>query len=177
MVMRIPLLPLSKGLFTTVDDEDFEHLSGFKWFANEGRCGDFYAAMSVKRVKDGRQYQSNVEMQRYLLDPDRVLPRFVKVDHINKQTLDNTRLNLRLVNDSVSNINRRKFKSNKSGYRGVSYAKELGKWYAKIAVNNKAISIGYYLTPEEAALAYNAKAIELHGEYACLNVIPSQESS
>jgi hypothetical protein len=177
MVMKILLFPLTSGLFTIVDDEDFEHLSTFRWTPNKGRCGVFYAATAVKRVKDGRKYQATVEMQRYLLDPNRELPRSVKVDHINGQVLDNRRSNLRLVNDSARNINRRTFKTNKSGYRGVSYAKEVRKWLAQIKLNKKAISIGYYFTQEEAAIAYNAKAIELHGEYACLNVIPSQESS
>jgi hypothetical protein len=167
----IPIFPLSSGLFTTVSDADYERLAAFKWHATEGRCGVFYASRSIKVTKDGRTYSRNVEMQREVVDPERSLPRTSKVDHINGDTLNNTRENLRIVSDSISNINRRVFKTNTSGYRGVSYERERSRWRATIKVNGKTTVIGSFRTKEEAALAYNIKAVEIHGVYACLNDI------
>jgi hypothetical protein len=58
-----------------------------------------------------------------------------------------------------------------SKYKGVYFQKESGKWRAGISYRNKTIYIGLYLTEDEAALAYNAKAIELFGEFAVLNKV------
>jgi hypothetical protein len=174
MVRRIEL---TRGLFTILDEADFERLRMFLWSATEGRRGSFYASRKVKVIRDGRAYGRNVEMQREILDPERSLPRSLKVDHINGNTLDNRRSNLRIVDDSVSNINRRMFSNNTSGYRGVSYAKDVNKWRASIKKNGKTIVCGYYATAREAALAYNAKAKELHGDYAMLNTIPDHEDA
>ncbi|MGG3470775.1 AP2 domain-containing protein [Neobacillus pocheonensis] len=62
-------------------------------------------------------------------------------------------------------------KRNKSGYRGVSYNKKLDKWDATISHHSKSIYCGSYEDPKEAALAYNAKSIELKGDKAKLKVI------
>ncbi|MCV5968484.1 hypothetical protein, partial [Lactococcus petauri] len=56
----------------------------------------------------------------------------------------------------------------KSGDERVSITK---RWEARIQHNKKQITIGYFNNEEEAALAYNKKAIELHGEFASLNKI------
>ncbi|OJI04523.1 HNH endonuclease [Polynucleobacter sp. MWH-Adler-W8] len=57
---------------------------------------------------------------------------------------------------------------NKSGYRGVSWSSRRNIWRAQF----KRKGLGYFATKEEAALAYNEAAKRLHGEFACLNVIP-----
>jgi hypothetical protein len=60
---------------------------------------------------------------------------------------------------------------NTSGYRGVFLHKNLAhrKWHAVVRFANKQYSCGYYLTAEEAARAYDAKARELLGDKARLN--------
>jgi AP2-like factor, euAP2 lineage len=60
-----------------------------------------------------------------------------------------------------------------TNYKGVIYIKNktMDKWRACIKINGKRISLGRYLTEKEAAIAYNKKAIELFGEFACLNSI------
>lgn len=60
-----------------------------------------------------------------------------------------------------------KQKNNTSGYKGVSYNKR-DKYQAKIKFN-KQIHIGYFEDPIRAAKAYDAKALELFGEFAQLN--------
>ena len=69
-----------------------------------------------------------------------------------------------LKNDST-------FKSRSSEYKGVTWHKPSKKWHAQIRHNGKHIHIGSFKDEKEAGRAYNAKAKELHGEYAKLNVI------
>ncbi len=94
------------------------------------------------------------------------------VDHKNRNPLDNRRDNLRICTKRQNNIN--KDHPRKDFYKGV-YKIPSGRYQAKIGntVNGtrKQICIGTYDTSKEAAIAYNKKAFELHGEFANLNVI------
>ena len=58
-----------------------------------------------------------------------------------------------------------------SKFKGVSWFKRTEKWKAQIQYRKKVIHLGYFKDEIDAAKAYNAKAIELFGEYACLNKI------
>ena len=73
------------------------------------------------------------------------------VDHINGNSLDNRRANLRTVSASGNRQNLINLVStNKSGIRGVSWYKPLGKWRAKVCVNKKHYHLGYYNSVEAA---------------------------
>lgn len=61
-------------------------------------------------------------------------------------------------------------RQNSSGFRGVTEQKT-GRWQARITVDKKRLSIGYYNSPVEAAVAYNKASIVYHGERALLNNI------
>jgi hypothetical protein len=73
------------------------------------------------------------------------------------------------LNDVEGDIEIVGHKTKSSKYRGVSYKKKLNKWLAVIYKDYKEIYVGIYKTEEEAALAYNIKAIEIHGDKAILN--------
>lgn len=60
-------------------------------------------------------------------------------------------------------------KSNTSGFRGVSWSKSMRKWKSSISHNRKFIIIGHFTDKEDAARAYNQKAIELLGDKARQN--------
>lgn len=77
--------------------------------------------------------------------------------------------NVRWVTQQQNGMNRRGSKTSTSGYKGVSWKGENGKWVAQIQVNGKKQHIGYFLDEQEAAQAYNDAALELFGEYANLN--------
>ena len=96
-------------------------------------------------------------------------PKGVMTDHINLNTLDNRRSNLRLATHSDNAHNTRLPRNNTTGYRGVS--KHSNNYVAHINKDNKYHYLGYFSDPKEAALAYNKAAIELHGEFASLNAI------
>lgn len=82
-------IPLSRGMSTIVDDDDYEWLSQWKWYAGKSATL-FYAVRNVWR--NGKIHQ--VRMHRLVINaPDEII-----VDHINRNSLDNRRSNLRLSN-------------------------------------------------------------------------------
>ena len=91
------------------------------------------------------------------------------VDHIDRNRLNNQISNLRYVSYSQNCMNSNKQLNTSSKYKGVCFHKQNKKWKAQIQLNNKKIHIGYYDGEIDAARAYNTKAVELFGEYACLN--------
>lgn len=90
------------------------------------------------------------------------------IDHINNIRHDDRLCNLRESNAQSNAWNRLTSSNNKSGYKGVSFCKSSNKWRACINQNGKNVSLGRYSTPEEAAQAYKAASIELHGQYSKL---------
>lgn len=92
------------------------------------------------------------------------------VDHENRDTLDNQRLNLRICTNRQNQANARVRSDNTSGYKGVCWNKGTGKWKAQMTNGNgKRLCIDYFPTAIEAARAYDAEALRLHGEFALTN--------
>jgi hypothetical protein len=72
--------------------------------------------------------------------------------------------NLRLATQTQNNANRRTYRNNKSGFKGIYFW--AGRWRAMIRLDRRGIHIGMYDTPEEAHAAYCIKARELFGDFA-----------
>jgi hypothetical protein len=87
------------------------------------------------------------------------------VDHIDGNKNNNCISNLRVATTRQNNWNRSTFKSNSSGFKGVSLHKETGKWRARIRSCGKYKSLGLFRSPIEAHTAYSKAAAELHGEF------------
>ena len=88
------------------------------------------------------------------------------VDHKNGDPSDNRWCNLRAATPSQNQWNRGIQKNNSSGFKGVSFAREVGKWRADIYFKNKRKTIGFFRCPTAAGVAYAKKAQELHGDFA-----------
>lgn len=155
------LIPLSRGQTAIVDAADYERLASFSWYAHWGvTTKSFYARTGLPRSV-GKQRQ--VLMHRMLLgltDPR------ISVDHVNGITTDNRRCNLRIADHSKNGGNRGKPSLNTSGYKGVSWHKQAGKWRAQIVKNKTHHDLGLFTDPAEAHRAYCAAADELQGEFA-----------
>lgn len=160
MVMSIPL---TKGRFALVDDDDYEHLSQFKWCCNNS-AKIAYAVRGTKTK--GRRI--NIKMHRFILG---VSDSRIVVDHINHDGLDNRRQNLRLCTQADNMKNTRKRRGTSSTQKGVSFTPATGRWRAYIWVNKKRIHLGYFAFEESASAAYNEAAKEHFGEFAHLNTL------
>ncbi len=160
-------IPLTQGKFALVDDEDFEWLNQFRWFAHyEPRPDAFYANRNVSKEHKGEP----VRMARLIMNT----PKGMVCDHINGNTLDNRKSNLRNCSVAQNNMNRKGVGGTYSGYKGVFPAGNSG-WFSRIGYKGKKIYLGFFLDQTEAAKSYDKKAIELHGEYARLNFPPEAE--
>jgi hypothetical protein len=85
-----------------------------------------------------------------------------QIDHINRDKSDNSLKNLRIATNAENGQNLPKRKSNKSGNTGVGWCQREGKWRARIGVNNKDISLGYYSTSEDAIAARTIAKAKYH---------------
>lgn len=89
-----------------------------------------------------------------------------QMDHINMARSDNRAANLRLASVSENNRNKSRQANNTSGYKGVTFHKGTGKYQAKICVNKKRISLGYFADADTAAQAYKQAVGGHHGNFA-----------
>ena len=154
-------IPLSQGMVATVDDEDYEWLNQVQWYWGQRDIGSGYAQRNVK--VGGKS--TTQRMHRLILGE--VEGRHS--DHVNLDGLDNRRANLRVCTHTENNRNSRKRKDNTSGYMGVSWYARRKKWQAIIGADREKHWLGYFDDIEEAARAYDAAALALHGEFATCN--------
>ena len=83
------------------------------------------------------------------------------VDHIDRDKLNNTRANLRIV-DREGNVHNQKKRGNtNNNYKGTQYIKRLGLWQARCRIYGNDYFLGHFKSEIAAAYAYNKKAIEL----------------
>ena len=154
----------NKGKYVAlVDDEDFETLNQFRWYA-----------MKYKRtVYAGRHIVVNGNRATQFLQWDILNGK--GIDHIDGNGLNNQKSNLRFCTISENQMNSRKRENTSSIYKGVHFNNRNKKWKAQIYINEKSIHLGYFTNEIEAAKAYNTKAIALFCEFANLNVIPNEK--
>ena len=159
-------IPLTRGLFALVDDADFDWLNQWKWQVLETYKGCPY----VRRTNHCRHGpSSSVLMHRLIMNAEKGQI----LDHINCNSLDNRRENLRFC-DSFQNLaNRPLGKNNSSGFKGVSFTGRRGNiaWGAWICCRGNRKFIGTFPTAKDAAAAYDNYALQMHGEFARTNKI------
>lgn len=128
-----------------VDDDMLPMLNEYSWYFNRAGCGVLY----IVAKRDGRK----VYLHRLVLGAGKG----ENVDHIDGNTFDNRRSNLRIVKQAENCQNKvRLAKNNTSGFRGVSFSrdpKRKSSWVALAAVAGKRSHIGYFATKEEAGAA------------------------
>lgn len=153
---------LRNGGVALVDDEAAHLVSEYKWYRVDGP-NTSYAQTTV--FKD--RTKKTIRMHRLLIGD---LPCAAVIDHANRNGLDNRTCNLRVATFTQNQANTTGRPRSTSRYKGVSI-KRPGVYFAQIQKDKKKYSLGYFLNEEEAAVAYNKKALELFGEFAFVNKI------
>jgi len=149
-------IPLSRGLFALIDEDDYERVSKYKWYAKPCRKKDTgWYAISAKKTP--REY-----LHRFIMRAQKGLI----VDHIDGDGLNCRRANLRVGDLSLNAINRHTF--NPTGYRGVQQDRH-GRFRACVTHRQKMYRSRSVGTAIEAAQAYDLLAIRHHGAAAILN--------
>tara|TARA_R110000824_G_scaffold217121_2_gene403649 strand:+ start:61 stop:615 length:555 start_codon:yes stop_codon:yes gene_type:complete len=159
------------------DAEDEDKISKHKWCVSKNGS-KFYVRAAVPHPSRGMQPrgsgggsgesgpgQTCLQLHRLIMNT----PKGMHTDHINGDPLDNRKENLRICTGAENQRNKGPQKNNTSGFKGVYWHKGSKKWSAQVAYNKKNIYIGCFKDKEEAARAHDAKAKELHGEFAYLN--------
>jgi len=155
-------IQLTQGQIALIDDEDFELVRRYRWYALYNKNTDsFYALANVPNQGRTLSWCDVIRMHSLIIET----PQGLKTDHKNHNTLDNRRENLRICNDSQSAYNRKMRSDNLTGYKGVTFEKHKKLFRAIISVNGQRISLGRYKTAEQASVAYENAAKALHGEF------------
>ena len=151
-------IPLSRGLVALVDDVDYERVAAEgSWHAHSnGRT--VYARRN--QWVDGRCITTR--LHNFITGLD-------YVDHANGNGLDNRRSNLRAASHAQNMGNKRLYRNNTSGFKGVGLHKKSGLWQARLWIDGHLQYFGLHATPEEAARAYDAAALQIFGKFARLN--------
>lgn len=137
-----------------IDLEDVELVKNIKWHKSDLQRSTYYCTSSNKTWKRIHRLILNVT------DPN------VVVDHINHNGLDNRKCNLRVCTNQQNICNCKVPKNNKSGIKGVYWAKDKNKWTVQVSINNKTKYIGRYSDFNEAVQARIKAEKEYYGEFA-----------
>jgi len=179
----MPFIELSKGYKVEVDENDYELVTIVgKWYATNMKTTYAEKRLTSNQIENLNEYLINnnrkpitkktLLMHRLIMDADENS----FVDHIDGNGLNNKKENLRFATKSQNAQNKIRKNNSTSKYKGVHYAsteknnlKKPWKAYIQNPHINKKIHLGFFLTEEEAAKAYDKKALELFGEFARLN--------
>ena len=153
-----------KGYDVLIDEEDYDKVMSITWTASiidRDHPHIYFRCFTRKNGKFGIKYF----LHRMLINA----PKDMHVDHINRNTLDNRKSNLRLCTFTENMRNRPKYATNTTGYRGVTYHKRDKMYQAQIKVNGKRLFLGYFTTAEEAHEAYKEASRLYHGDFGCID--------
>lgn len=158
---KIPLTDNPNGPHAKVDISDLPKVAGSRWSVNS----EGYA-------------QAKIGGKTTIMH--RVITGEKGWDHINRDPLDNRKSNLRSATSSQQGANRGMPQNNTSGYKGVGFVKDRGRWKAQIGYKDpetgqkKTKMLGHFETPEQAAHAYNRASKALFGDFAFQNNIKKE---
>jgi hypothetical protein len=131
---------LTQGQVALVDSGDYAHLNKWSWYVTRSKLGkSFYAERS--RHISGKYAHNGIKMHREIMGCVKGDGKIV--DHINHNTLDNRRVNLRLVSPSINAANR------KRGC-GAYFDKRRRRWVARVGFMGKTHWLGQFVTKEQA---------------------------
>jgi hypothetical protein len=152
-------IPLTQGYVALVDDEDEARVL---------EAGSWCAAVRPHTVYAVRAFRRD-DGHRTVITLHRFLTGWSFVDHVDRNGLNNTRANLRPATKAQNCRNTTLRRDNQSGFKGVTWTPHARRWRALIVAGGRRTHLGYFDDPATAARAYDAAALDLHGQFAALN--------
>lgn len=162
----VAYVPLTRGMTAIIDADDVPLVYGYNWSALSSRGGLFYAGRGQAIVP---RKQTTIHLHRAIMGAVDGGP---IVEHRDRDTMNCRRSNLRFADQTINNQNSSRRGDNLSGYRGVWFTpgkRRTLPWQAQINHKGTRYRLNGFATAEEAARAYDAKALELYGPDANLN--------
>lgn len=120
-----------------IDIEDIEKIKDFTWCWIDS--GTNRNAVYIQSTSCNI-YGKRIKLHRLIMS----CPEDKVIDHINRDTLDNRKDNLRICTQADNIRNRTTFKNNTSGCTGVTWEKDAKRWRVRINIDNKEYNLGYY---------------------------------
>ncbi len=168
-LIGMELIPLTRGQYAQVDDEDFQWLNSFNWSISESskKHRTFYAARKLS-IKLGEAEKGSVKIIRlHVFIYQRYFPGYTgEIDHIDNNGLNCQKHNMRKASRLQNTHNTR---GNQGRLLPKGVTRHGNKFRAYICANGKGRYLGLHKTIMEAAKAYDIAAIKLFNEYASLN--------
>lgn len=160
------VIPLTQGVTALVDEDIAHTLAQYLWYARVD-LGRKTAAWYAVRSGGKSPHQHPIWMHREIMDG-------AFVDHVihfpsHMKLIDNRRTNLRPCTQSQNTCNSRRSASHKNQYKGIHWSPHHRKWRSYVGKDRRKIFVGIFADPHDAAVAYDKKAVELHGEFAVTN--------
>lgn len=146
-----------KNKLIKIDKQDLDLFNSYIWHIEKRKSGIEYL---------GTRILDKIVLFHWILIDKQT---GMEIDHINGNGLDNRRENLRICTHKQNMYNKKLYKNNKSGYKGVYMQTGRNKFSVQIRVNGKKIRLGNFKNKEDAAIMYDKSAKLYFGEYARLN--------
>lgn len=123
-----------------IDIDDYDKVKDICWYASISMDGNIYMNNKTKTYISLHRLILNAKKGEY-------------VDHIDRNSLNNKKENLRIVTNQQNGFNSSIKKNNTSGFIGVTLSKDRNKWTSQIKINYKVINLGRFLKKEDAIKA------------------------
>jgi len=136
-----------------IDLNSFDKIKNYPWYPKTGEWGTYCSGYVNKKVITLHRFIMNAKDGEY-------------IDHIDKNTLNNRKSNLRFVTNQQNGFNRKVGKNNTSGIMGIIWHKNIHKWCVRIKINYKNIHIGVYENFQDAIIARLKAEKEYFKEFA-----------
>ena len=160
-------LPLTRGMYAMVDEEDFARLRFWSWHVHVSDPGKLYASRTVEM--GGRHYSRYLHHE--VLGLEIPLQKGLVVDHKNGETLDCRKSNLRVCSrsENMANTGPRLWRGKTSKYKGIYFCKRERRWIARFSWRGRHYQLGRFADEYTAVVIYNRAVCRTMGEFAYIN--------
>jgi len=154
------------GYKVLIDPEDYEKIVNYNWRIIKRKDSVVYfhtAVYDAQLYREKKIKSKTVLLHRLIMNCSYKDGKMI--DHINRNTLDCRKINLRFATNSQNQWNRKTQKRNVTKLKGVMFDKRRGKYYSRIVHDKKAVFLGYFTDMYLAHEAYCIASVKYHGAY------------